>query len=100
MTKTFFDFMGRQLVNIHDPQRCAGQACVFHNPSEHKMRDWPICLRLTLLVERMCEHGVGHPDPDSSAWMDRAMGHEPGTWGTHGCDGCCADPVPERAEAA
>jgi hypothetical protein len=38
------------------------------------------------LVERICEHGVGHDDPDAVAYM-RSKGH---TWaGTHGCDGCC-----------
>jgi hypothetical protein len=31
-------------------------------------------------MERICDHGVGHPDPDefmADVWV-------------HGCDGCCA----------
>jgi hypothetical protein len=63
---------------------------VVHNPSDHHLRDWPMHLRETTLVERMCQHGVGHPDPDSAAYMDRLYGHRAGTWSTHGCDGCCA----------
>lgn len=34
-------------------------------------------------VERVCEHGVGHPIGHMTAWQ---------TWmGVHGCDGCCAN---------
>jgi hypothetical protein len=39
-------------------------------------------------MERICSHGVGHPDPDDIAFkfengLDDAMG-------VHGCDGCCS----------
>ncbi len=34
-----------------------------------------------LALERTCAHGIGHPDPDSLAWL--------GCEGIHGCDGCC-----------
>lgn len=34
-------------------------------------------------MERICKHGIGHPDPDDlkvqSSWAE----------GVHGCDGCC-----------
>lgn len=33
------------------------------------------------IMERLCKHGIGHPDPDS---------RDPD--GTHGCDGCCISP--------
>jgi hypothetical protein len=34
-------------------------------------------------MERICEHGVGHPDPDDLRVIrDRIMG-------IHACDGCC-----------
>ena len=65
--------------------------CFLHNPSEHKMRDWPIVVRSTTLIERTCEHGVGHPDPDSAAylnWYYKVEKTQHG-WGVHGCDGCC-----------
>lgn len=38
-------------------------------------------------MERICPHGVGHPDPDSLAYLD-AVGVKGA--GIHGCDGCCA----------
>lgn len=38
------------------------------------------------LVERHCNHGIGHPDPDSLNWQQRALGIRDGV---HGCDGCC-----------
>lgn len=82
--------------SIHLPHQCAnGTYCCIHNPSLHKMRDWPMNLRETGLIERLCEHGVGHPDPDSAAWLDRQHKHKPGTWSVHGCDGCCGEPEEE-----
>ncbi len=45
------------------------------------------------LVERICTHGIGHPDPDSVKYMESiSMPGAKGTWSSHGCDGCCADP--------
>lgn len=73
---------------IHKPETCAGEACPFHNPSDHNMVYWPIVVRASAQVERTCEHGVGHPDPDSLAWFKR-QGNP--SMGTHGCDGCCRD---------
>ena len=71
---------------IHSLNQCAGEFCPLHNPSEHKMKDWPTNIRDSNLVERMCEHGVGHPDPDSVAYFERrGITH----MGIHGCDGCC-----------
>lgn len=62
--------------------------CPFHEPSDHALKDAPMNIRSdkNFLVERVCEHGVGHDDPDSANYM-RAQGH--GWAGTHGCDGCC-----------
>ena len=34
-------------------------------------------------MERICVHGVGHPDPDSA-------GADP----LHACDGCCTNETP------
>ena len=64
-------------------------ACPFHAPSDHPMVDWPMWLRETGLIERTCPHGVGHPDPDSAAYMDTQF--PGGASGAHGCDGCCRD---------
>jgi hypothetical protein len=50
------------------------------------MHEEPMVLRESGLVERLCVHGVGHPDPDSVAYFDR---HEVRGIDVHGCDGCC-----------
>lgn len=78
------------LTNIHDKSKCKGQFCCVHNPSEHHMRTWPLNWRNdTSVMERICPHGVGHPDPDDAAYNIR-IGQEWKT--THGCDGCCHPP--------
>jgi hypothetical protein len=71
------------------------EACPFHYPSQHSMREWPIKIRTDRnnLVERLCEHGVGHPDPDSLAYLQAHLGVR--DEGAHGCDGCCAMPDPK-----
>lgn len=84
-----------QGIAHHARAECDGKPCPFHAPSLHPMIEEPMLLRETGLIERTCRHGVGHPDPDSAAWMDRRYGHRAGTWSTHGCDGCCR--LPERA---
>lgn len=73
---------GQRLVNVHPISACAGRPCCVHRPSDHHMRGWTMYWRWDrLLMERICEHGVGHPDPDDI---------NPDT--IHGCDGCCAPP--------
>ena len=75
-----------QTVLVHDKSRCSGQHCVIHNPSGHHMKDWPTNWRDDIgVMERICEHGVGHPDPDHLAYSPRANSDA-----VHGCDGCCA----------
>lgn len=83
-------------VGIHSPDDCAGEPCPFHNPSDHHMKDWPKSVRHDrgCLVERHCpDNGIGHPDPDSVAWLVRTTGQD--HWGIHGCDGCCTPPGPK-----
>jgi hypothetical protein len=77
----------------HTKAMCDGAPCPFHAPSLHAMIEEPMHLRETGLIERLCKHGVGHPDPDSAAYWDRVYGHESGTWMMHGCDGCCQLPT-------
>lgn len=54
---------------IHGPDLCRtrGGHCPFHNPSDHHMVRWPRIIRFDMmnLTERVCPHGVSHPDPDS-----------------------------------
>ena len=76
------------VYQVHDPSDCAGDHCAIHNPSQHKMVGWPLLVRADsmFLIERLCTHGIGHPDPDSVKWLDRNFGKG---FGIHGCDGCC-----------
>lgn len=75
------------LGNVHSPNRCAGYHCVVHNPSDHHMRKWRLNWRDDRgIMERICPHGIGHPDPDEMAYQFRANS---GDTGVHGCDGCC-----------
>jgi hypothetical protein len=78
-------------ARVHDASACSGENCCIHRPSMHAMVEEPMVLRESTLVERLCRHGVGHPDPDSVAFMERSGGKY---WGVHGCDGCCSKLVP------
>lgn len=84
------------LVRIHDRETCGEKMCPFHKPTKHHMVKWPKVWRADRsdsLVERVCEHGVGHPDPDSMEFIISKFGKEDGKYsGVHGCDGCCVDP--------
>lgn len=74
-----------QLVYTHNPMGCLGQPCTIHNRSDHSMRAFPQHWRDDRsIMERVCPHGVGHPDPDDH--RVRLSPYE----GVHGCDGCCA----------
>ena len=75
---------GKRFINVHSPDECVGQPCVVHNQSDHHMREWPLHWRGDrAMFERICPHGVGHPDPDHLAFR-------PGD-NVHGCDGCCIE---------
>lgn len=76
------------LSNVHPETQCAGRPCVVHNPSDHHMRDWDLNWRDDRgLMERICPHGVGHPDPDTAAFHEQ----QGQSWmNVHGCDGCCS----------
>ena len=76
----------KQVVfNTHDREKCAGEFCTIHNMSNHSMRKFPQSWREDRrIMERICPHGIGHPDPDEVYLY--------GKWdSTHGCDGCCGD---------
>lgn len=70
---------GQKLLNVHSEESCLGPHCVIHNQSDHVMREFPTHWREDRgFMERICPHGVGHPDPD-----------DPFADPIHGCDGCC-----------
>lgn len=89
---------------IHLPQQCGDELCIFHGPSDHLMVGWPIHVRADRsfgLCERICEHGTGHPDPDSLAFVEHmfvemGLGNVAKYEGYHGCDGCCTEQYPDE----
>lgn len=79
--------MQNPLTNIHNDSQCSGEHCCIHNPSDHHMRSWPMVWRKDKgVMERICPHGIGHPDPDGAAHNVR-IGRD--YLNIHGCDGCC-----------
>jgi len=78
---------------VHVAHKCGSEWCCIHNPSDHNMRDFPLHFRMDrgALAERICPHGIGHPDPDSVAFFVK-MDPSCASWiEVHGCDGCCFD---------
>jgi hypothetical protein len=74
---------GQVLTQTHPEGRCYGENCVVHHPSQHALRGLRTHWRGDRsLMERVCPHGVGHPDPDEI---------NPDT--VHGCCGCCQPPA-------
>lgn len=75
----FIDDFGQELYGIHPKDKCHGLFCPVHRPSAESKAIGRLRWRSDRgFFERVCEHGVGHPDPDDF----RA---DP----IHGCDGCC-----------
>ena len=83
------DDFGNKLTNVHESNSCATQSsCTIHSPSSHSMIGLPQKWRDDRgFMERICVHGVGHPDPDETLDDERLLG-------THGCDGCCVNEIP------
>jgi hypothetical protein len=70
---------------MHSAGTCAGEFCTIHNRSDHSMRAFPQSWRGDRgIMERICPHGIGHPDPDDYKLTLNDYA------GIHGCDGCCS----------
>lgn len=81
-----------QLVKSHGLSVCV-PPCAIHSPSEHHMRTWPLHWRADRgIMERVCSHGIGHPDPDDIKIRMRNGD------GIHGCDGCCRPPAVKETD--
>ncbi|MBF9135194.1 hypothetical protein I0C86_40665 [Plantactinospora sp. S1510] len=71
------------VVVTHGADDCL-PPCTIHSPSNHPMIGWPQNWRGDRKsMERVCEHGVGHPDPDDLQVRVRRGAR------VHTCDGCC-----------
>jgi len=82
---------GRFLVT-HPEGACAGEHCSVHGPSDHALNTAPLNWRSDRhLMERICKHGIGHPDPDDLEYKKKIYGenYDNYAFGVHGCDGCC-----------
>lgn len=89
---------GQFLNRTHDEApECTERGCCVHAPSDHHLRNLDTFWRGDRgLMERLCKHGIGHPDPDHMAWYASCHGEESTeAEAVHGCDGCCS---PEAAE--
>lgn len=75
----------------HPASECAGQPCPLHSRTDHAMRGFPQHWRADRgLMERICRHGIGHPDPDQWAHLVGILGpEEAAAQFVHGCCGCC-----------
>ena len=75
---------------VHKREKCGGEFCCIHNPSDHPLKDAKLVLRKDLFkygfAERICIDGIGHSDPDAVAFYAKQGNHG---LGVHGCDGCC-----------
>lgn len=57
---------------------------------KYKMPNWAVdqVVRISGLVEDICEHGIGHPNRE---FLDKHPEMAKKGYGIHGCDGCCRD---------
>ena len=84
--------VGKGVLRTHGASSCIGPTdedgrsiCCIHNQSDHHMRTWPQIWRGDKeMMERLCQHGESHPDPDDFR-VRMVYGAR-----SHTCDGCCA----------
>lgn len=86
-----------EMKNLHDPRLCAERGCAIHaHPSQHPLMDAPLLWRDDRnILERICQHGVGHPDHDAALYLI-TQGQDYQL--IHGCDMCCQADVIEDDE--
>ncbi|QYJ03103.1 hypothetical protein KUV85_12245 [Nocardioides panacisoli] len=77
------------LGGVHPSGVCAENAwgCWIHRPLPHPLDHAPVYWREDKsTAERHCSHGIGHPDPQDSAYAWFVHGRDVTV---HACDGCC-----------
>lgn len=82
------------VLMAHPPKACAGSPCPLHNRTDHVLRGFMQHWRDDRgLMERICPHGVGHPDPDQWDYLVKRYGKRAASAEfVHGCCWmrCCA----------
>lgn len=75
--------VGGMNYTVHAKNDCTNEWCFVHNPSDHHMRKWTQYWNKDReVMERVCPHNIGHPDPDDPKMIGE---HKL----PHTCDGCC-----------
>lgn len=74
---------------VHSSKQCEGRNCVIHNnPSLHPLTMEPAVWNdEETAVERVCVHGVVHPDVDDLDYRKTVGQYY--VYLEHECDGCC-----------
>jgi hypothetical protein len=87
-----FEFGDGTYMFVHKKENCT-PPCPIHDPSDHHMVQWKLLWRNDRgIFERICSHGIGHPDPDTIRFLAKRLGTETAeNEMIHGCDGCCAE---------
>lgn len=82
-----------EMIVTHPASECSGRPCPIHDRTDHVMRTFPQHWRSDRgLMERICRHGIGHPDPDQWGHFVESLGaEEASVMFVHGCDGCCKE---------
>lgn len=93
-TKDVIVLHGGRMLETHGPAQCGSGFCCIHRPSAHVLNDRPLLWRddsRPAFMERVCPHGIGHPDPDSLAWLATVQRNPRlvEALEIHSCDGCC-----------
>lgn len=84
------------ITSVHSARLCADRVygCWMHDPRGHALDQAPVHWRDDRgIAERICDHGIGHPDPQDAAYNFHELGRD---ITGHGCDGCCR-PFPKWA---
>lgn len=82
-----------KFMYTHKKEDCKGEWCTIHNRSDHIMRAFPQHFRYDrMLMERICPHEIGHPDPDDI----KLTGPYAESEAVHGCDGCCGMDIKKK----
>ena len=87
--------IGGKHWHVHRPDRCWGEPCPLHHPSEHPLADAEIVMDRSGQVQRRCAHAEldairqsTDPTAQFSAFIDSSMAALD-KYLTHECDGCC-----------
>ena len=85
MNETEMTFTNSGQILTHHPVAICHPPCPIHAPSDHHMVTWPLHWRDDRwIMERLCPHAIGHPDPDD---YKIRTGMDDGDH--YSCDGCC-----------